>query len=101
MVFSVFGDSSGAEPLSTIGSRLVGARNLLSVAKTPSAANCPSRPHITRVAQRKNNADAQQDCEPSLRGKNSLGSKSSLAAAYYSRRSEKKNADAQEDCEGG
>ncbi|KAI8517367.1 hypothetical protein Bbelb_059480 [Branchiostoma belcheri] len=32
-------------------------------AKTPSAANRPSRPHITRVAQRKNNADAQQDCE--------------------------------------
>ncbi|KAI8505420.1 hypothetical protein Bbelb_166090 [Branchiostoma belcheri] len=26
-------------------------------------ANRPSRPHITRVAQRKNNADAQQDCE--------------------------------------
>ncbi|KAI8491711.1 hypothetical protein Bbelb_305160 [Branchiostoma belcheri] len=39
---------------------------------------------------------------PSLRGKNSLGSKSSLAAAYYSRRSQKKNnADAQQDCEGG
>ncbi|KAI8503812.1 hypothetical protein Bbelb_187830 [Branchiostoma belcheri] len=35
----------------------------LSVAKTPSAANRPSRPHITRVAQRKNSADAQQDCE--------------------------------------
>ncbi|KAI8509299.1 hypothetical protein Bbelb_131470 [Branchiostoma belcheri] len=35
----------------------------LSVAKTPSAANRPSRPHITRVAHRKNNADAQQDCE--------------------------------------
>ncbi|KAI8510693.1 hypothetical protein Bbelb_116090 [Branchiostoma belcheri] len=39
--------------------------------------------------------------KPSLRGKNSLGSKSSLAAAYYSRRSEKNNADAQQDCEGG
>ncbi|KAI8516982.1 hypothetical protein Bbelb_055630 [Branchiostoma belcheri] len=35
---------------------------LLSAAKTPSAANRPSRRHITRVAH-KNNAHAQQDCE--------------------------------------
>ncbi|KAI8499681.1 hypothetical protein Bbelb_227320 [Branchiostoma belcheri] len=41
----------------------VSRSNLLSVAKTPSTANRPSRPHITRVAQRKNNADTQQDCE--------------------------------------
>ncbi|KAI8482056.1 hypothetical protein Bbelb_402320 [Branchiostoma belcheri] len=31
-----------------------------------------------------------RSAKPSLRGKNSLGSKSSLAAAYYSRRTEKK-----------
>ncbi|KAI8519255.1 hypothetical protein Bbelb_025120 [Branchiostoma belcheri] len=38
-------------------------------------------------------ADWKQSCwsaNPSLRDKNSLGSKSSLAAAYYSRRSQKK-----------
>ncbi|KAI8519355.1 hypothetical protein Bbelb_026120 [Branchiostoma belcheri] len=45
-----------------------GARILLSVAKTPSAANRRLRRHITRVAQRKNNADAQQDCEGGYNG---------------------------------
>ncbi|KAI8498843.1 interferon regulatory factor [Branchiostoma belcheri] len=35
--------------------------------KLPTAANRPSRRHITRVAHRKNNADAQQDCEGGYR----------------------------------
>ncbi|KAI8491998.1 hypothetical protein Bbelb_303710 [Branchiostoma belcheri] len=48
---------------SPIGSSLVGARKPSLRGKSPSAANRPSRPHITRVAQRKNYAHAQQDCE--------------------------------------
>ncbi|KAI8500122.1 hypothetical protein Bbelb_224390 [Branchiostoma belcheri] len=41
----------------------VGARKPSLRGKCPSAANRPSRRHITRVAQRKNYAHAQQDCE--------------------------------------